>query len=863
MSACDQNSTVGNIWDNIFSSSDHHVGLAGTSFKEWDYSKDEFSEATLKESWIGLTARHRIMTASTFALHQRQSAELVPVSELVGFVAPQFSAVAKEEWDRSRISTDAASMKHFRKLVARSVVVHSADSPVGDMCMLALQALTGKLPSPDRSGDPVVPQAFSDDAFVSSGKIAFSRRSSLLWLGHPDRSWLRYELGTADFYPILDAMKKCDNHGHICEEITTASSTTASGQSGQVAGTAAYRLGIRCGRHFGSEQGLRQHVSAWHAPAGTWLCRTCGSDCITSQARTHHERSCGQPATGTSSDAKGSVGATPTVGQGSGPKSGVGKKKSGRAGTAATVKETDPDGSFRVPGYRGVWVNKAGKHFVKVNKERLTENGELLLFESVDDAARKYDDVVKKQKDNKKVELNFKPDGSRIVYEDINPASTSGIGGSAANVVPALSVINIKDLPPHIKPLLRDPRQTSRTGANSKRHIYAYRGVCRQARKGHDRWQSQISFMGVNHYLGTFDSEWDAAAVYAWAHLILYGEEATRQAQKEGEEAAAAYEQEKRDIAAGKIPEPPPKPEKKKKRTTKKTKEEKSSSKTGKEEAAGGMEAPKKRKTTTKTSPEAKKARATSKTPKVDKDLGPTLSKAVSKAPAVAPRDAFESLSDLELISLTAPKVTAARDAAYCGSIAAIAPAPVVDYLRPSIPPTFDFNGRPLRAGGALLLGLPPARFGWDLQDFVEASHLASEQDTMAALQLLAVEYDEDGVNEKFRSLLQGTSCVLGCAGKTMMKAYKSLGLGTIPMGASAGRLDCHVGGVPGSCSENAACIRYAPTETSEFQFSCLSEDDIVTLNGRRLRPDTGSFPLFNEDVCTVGARVFIFLLPV
>lgn len=65
-----------------------------------------------------------------------------------------------------------------------------------------------------------------------------------------------------------------------------------------------------------------------------------------------------------------------------------------------------------------------------------------------------------------------------------------------------------------MKPLLRDPRQTSRTGGNSKRHIYAYRGVCRQARKGHDRWQSQISFMGVNHYLGTFDSEWDAAAIY-------------------------------------------------------------------------------------------------------------------------------------------------------------------------------------------------------------------------------------------------------------------------------------------------------------------------------------------------------------
>ena len=63
-------------------------------------------------------------------------------------------------------------------------------------------------------------------------------------------------------------------------------------------------------------------------------------------------------------------------------------------------------------------------------------------------------------------------------------------------------------------PLLRDPKQTPRTGGNSKRHVYAYRGVCRQARKGHDRWQSQISFGGTNHYLGTFDSEWDAAAIY-------------------------------------------------------------------------------------------------------------------------------------------------------------------------------------------------------------------------------------------------------------------------------------------------------------------------------------------------------------
>jgi hypothetical protein len=215
-----------------------------------------------------------------------------------------------------------------------------------------------------------------------------------------------------------------------------------------------------------------------------------------------------------------------------------------------------------------------------VDGKRATAAGEshnILLFDNMDEAAKKYDEILRQNPNDDKPEFNFMDDGSRVVYDDITPASTTGLGGSAANVVPALSVINIKDLPPDVKPLLRDPRQTSRTGGKSKRHVYAYRGVCRQARKGHDRWQSQISFMGkfrysvgvvvatwnrnadqplsyshltgVNHYLGTFDSEWDAAAIYAWAHLILYGEEATRQAQKEGEEAAAAYEQEMKDMA--------------------------------------------------------------------------------------------------------------------------------------------------------------------------------------------------------------------------------------------------------------------------------------------------------------------------
>lgn len=147
------------------------------------------------------------------------------------------------------------------------------------------------------------------------------------------------------------------------------------------------------------------------------------------------------------------MGATPTVGQGSSGKGGVGKKKAtGRTGVpqpgASTAEEKDLDGSFRVPGYRGVWVNKSGKHFVKIGGVRLTEEradeGKLMLFDNIDDAARIHDKVALSENINDKVELNFKSDGSRIIYEDINSASTSGLGGSAANVVPALSVINIK-----------------------------------------------------------------------------------------------------------------------------------------------------------------------------------------------------------------------------------------------------------------------------------------------------------------------------------------------------------------------------------------------------------------------------------
>jgi hypothetical protein len=879
----DASSPLGTIWEEgIFSLNDNHVGFAGAP--GWDFtvkSLAEIPEAALKNACLGLTARHRILTVPELSLkHRRKSTELLSIPNLLQVVAPQFASIVKEDWDRCKMTGDSACMNHFRNLLARTMVVHDEENLESlSPDALSLQALGAKIPAPMLGYDPPVPRKYTDEEFVTCGKATFSKRYQLQWLG-PD-SWLRYELGSVDINPILEVMKGSNNHGHVCEEITPASSLTATGATGHVTGTMGYRLAVRCGRYFGSEAGLRQHIATHHAPAGTWLCRACSIDCVTSHSRTHHERTCGQSVDEDEDEPNGSVGATPTVGQGKkkpGP-----KKKGGRPSTKVKAEnEKDLDGSMLVPTYRGVWQNKAGKYFVKLDGIRLTDSdhgNKLFLYDTVDEAAQKHDNVVKARKKGTRLELNFKPDGSRVLYEENASAPPSAVRGNTNAVVPALSVINIRDLPSDVKPLLRDPRQTSRTGGNSKRHVYAYRGVCRQARKGHDRWQSQISFMGVNHYLGTFDSEWDAAAVYAWAHLILYGEEATKQAQKEGEEAAAAYEKEKKDIAEGRMPAASPKPEKKKKPKAKKEKKRLAEKKV-KYTTTKTKKAPEGAKTKiSSTSSSKKRSRPSAspasadavkrqrvtkaKMPKTEKeDMIVTLSKAVTKVPFLAPKEMIENHSEADLVAMMATKVKAARDSYYCASVSSLGPSSATSDLRPCLPkrPPRSLPGVPL--GGALLLGLSPSMFEWDLKDFVESRRLKSEQEKMAALQLLAVEYDEDGVNEKFGSLMQGTTCIIGSASKETQAMYSALGLGTVPLGGTVGSVDCHIGGVPGSCSERAACIRFVPTKTSEFQFSCLSEGDIVTLNGRQIKPESGAFPLQHEDVCSVGARVFVFVLP-
>jgi hypothetical protein len=402
--------------------------------------------------------------------------------------------------------------------------------------------------------------------------------------------------------------------------------------------------------------------------------------------------------------------------------------------------------------------------------------------------------------------------------------------------------------------------------------------------------------MGVNHYLGTFDSEWDAAAIYAWAHLLLYGEEATKVAQKEGEEAAAAYEQEKRDIASGKLSEPTLKIEKKKKSSIRKQKEkitndgdeimdptDKPESKTeidsivAEVTMSGGAvlddsTGNKKRKKPLRQEKVSidKEARSVlAKQSTMEKGMmAKILARAVSKVPMLAPRAEFIHLSDSDVLGIVGRKLKMSRTALYSG----IGTIPdVEEYARPCIPlggsvaPSLSSNKA--MVGCAMLIGLSASAVEWDIQTFFEQqlhSKLCSEQDSMAALQLLAVEYDEDGINENFQCLVQGTICMIGYAGKMTQEMYHLLGLGSVPIAGSVGNLDCHIGGVPCSCSEQAACIQYVPDDTSSgnFQLSCLSTDDVVTLNGLRVTPESGSVDIFHEDICSVGARVFAFVLP-
>lgn len=221
----------------------------------------------------------------------------------------------------------------------------------------------------------------------------------------------------------------------------------------------------------------------------------------------------------------------------------------------------------------------------------------------------------------------------------------------------------------------------------------------------------------------------------------------------------------------------------------------------------------------------------------------------------MGPRNNFVEISDNELAQQVSARLVAARNLQYCVADSFM-PSPVNEAIRSCAPVATD----DIKAGGAMLLGLVPDPFGWSVENFVQAH--GSNVDIIKARSYISSEYGVGGLNETFRTIIQGSTTVIGCASARTQRVYKSMGLGVPPIGGAVGSLDCHIGGSSNCCSESSACIRYLPTASGAFQFSALSDKDLIMLNGQRITPLMGSFPLLNEDICTVGPRVFVFLLP-
>ena len=503
---------------------------------------------------------------------------------------------------------------------------------------------------------------------------------------------------------------------------------------------------------------------------------------------------------------------------------------------------------------------------------------EILLFSTAEEAAKKYDQVLTGGGRGNvdaglvnEADLNYNLDGSRNIHNKYN----ANVHGKAAKenggydpdlIIPDLSIIDIKKLPPHVKPLLRDPTFTPRTGGDSKRYVYAYRGVCRQQRKGSDRWQSQISFNGQNHYLGTFDSEWDAAAVYAWAHLILYGEEATKKAALEGDKAAEEFAQQGQSGS-----ESSPSPTKKKMKVaidkspsassafTPASKTEEGVSKASpfgkgsslRATASGGDYVP---------IHTRKKRPATQKEwSKLKTECAMMLSsgtKGTSKALILATRKDIAKMDEKELLANVQGYTSVKHH---------------------SIPKTFLPTGEstslrpPLKA---LLIGLNSSDFGWEVQKFIKTCQesLTLTQSEVGLTIKLTTEYGKEGPNKSFCACMLSSSFTLGRAtggqkNKFLASSSDALNNAAAPgvsststLGMSIGNVDCDVGGPEGSCSELAVKIEYLPSKHGNFQFMACNDDDIVTLNGQRITASTGPHPLCDRDVCSVGARVFVFI---
>jgi len=665
-----------------------------------------------------LTARYRILLASSMTAVFKGQAYKASAKGLLCFLCPEASDVMKEIWEANRAFSCRDTINSIRGQIATSMAVYTGDGNVRDprgLTSLALQSMNGEFPANNIFANNVV--SVDGDSFeeVNGSK---SRPYAISWF-RLDAS-IRHELGALNQAPKAT----------ISQKVLPASCLTVSGAGGLVSGQYAYRPAVN--RSFNSEQ-WRQHTAAAQRARATCERRTKSPlhDCVQNEEGASIK----------------------TLGQGSGD-------MNMQAGVVLDADKLVANSSHTPP------------------KEAVVP-------------------VVK--------EPEVDVDGRDVTADE-----------AAA----ALAVIDVKAIPPHIKPLLRDPNQTSKSSSN-KRYVYAYRGVCRQSRKGTDRWQSQISYVGTNHYLGTFESEWNAAAVYAWAHLILYGEEATRKAQKEGEDAVAAFDK------AGFDPKVAPKVRR-------------ASSK-------GAM-------TTSKLPPPEinPKCVDSKELSRLVSDTAFMLSsgnKGSSKLALVLSRRdvAEEDENGLRRIISSAPDT---KLRSYSPSTAACASGRGERIAAPmSLGQSVQ---RFINSGNtAVLVGINPSDFNWKISDFIQSQNLPHPD---AYTRLLNEEFGPKGKNRCWCAAMISPSITIG----RRSEKIRSCTVPACELPFTFAVESCNIGG-NSFCGESAAAVQFNPTKFSNFQITAKS-DHVVTINGKRLVPKSGPIPLKHMDVCSVGSRVFAFI---
>lgn len=311
----------------------------------------------------------------------------------------------------------------------------------------------------------------------------------------------------------------------------------------------------------------------------------------------------------------------------------------------------------------------------------------------------------------------------------------------------------------------------------------------------------------------------------AWAHLILYGEDATKKAQEEGEIAVATYEQEQKDIADGKIPAPLPS----------KTKKKKAATKTSTATSTKGRGRKKVEKSTIVRS-------SSKKDLSFLEDMKPTYSKMSNSFQGMK---VTSDKDDDALIMEVLPRILASRQKETRGS----------SYCVPVSKLTTKFP-----TGCALLLGLSSVDFGWNLESFYRSTQHIARGNEDAMRFLLKSEFDEDGMNTRFRTIVKGFPCFIGKASKHTEEAASTLGFYGAGLGGTIGDVDCNIGGIDGSCSEMAAVISYSQEENS-FQFTACGTEDLISVNGEKVDSSGGSISIGNKAICSIGSRVFMFIL--